>query len=293
MDFGNRLKVLRKEHGYSQESFAQELNMSRQAISKWESGQGYPEMTTLIQISQIFGVTIDYLLKGKETDSINEKGYYVSKELLEGFTSYKRHSAKRIAIGISLLLISSNFFLISDRIVGITLTWLCVVCGLTMLIWQKFIPNNYKVIYSKELLFDENTIKLYKIQHSKNKKLYGILTIIGVILIVSSSPIEFILTEYNIKLNYAIFQMILFITAIDMFILVWIPFSAEIYIMESIQGISQKKGKAWLYLSIPITIFCIILGLFYNTWSPIVPIIVFICLLLYNIYKYLTDRGEK
>lgn len=250
-------------------------------------------MATLIQISQMFGVTIDYLLKGKETESINGRGYYVSKELLEGFTNYKHRSAKHIAIGISLLLISSNFFRIQDHIIGITLTWLCVISGLAMLIWQKFIPNNYKVIYSKELLFDENTMKIFQNQYNINKKLYGILTIIGVILIASSSPIKFIWVEYNIKLNYAILQMILFITAIDMFILVWIPFSAETFVMKSMQGISQKKGKAWLYLAIPITIFCTILGLFYNTWHPIVPIIIFICLLLYYIYKCLIDRGEK
>jgi len=63
MKFYEKLQLLRKERGLSQEALADMLNVSRQAISKWESEQTYPEIDKLIAISEIFGVTLDSLMK--------------------------------------------------------------------------------------------------------------------------------------------------------------------------------------------------------------------------------------
>jgi len=61
MSFGTRLQVLRHSHGITQEEFAQQLNVSRQAVSKWESCKGYPEMEKIIYICNHYGVTMDEL----------------------------------------------------------------------------------------------------------------------------------------------------------------------------------------------------------------------------------------
>ena len=53
----------RKRLGLSQEQFAEQMGVSRQAVSKWESGQSMPDLDKLVLMSQIFGVTTDYLLK--------------------------------------------------------------------------------------------------------------------------------------------------------------------------------------------------------------------------------------
>lgn len=63
MQFPDKLQKLRKEKGLSQEQLAELLGVSRQAISKWESGAAYPEMANLIALSEIFGVTIDSMIK--------------------------------------------------------------------------------------------------------------------------------------------------------------------------------------------------------------------------------------
>ena len=60
---GKDLKRLRNKAGYTQEQLAQELNVSRQAISKWESGNSIPESEKLLIISDYFNVSLDYLLK--------------------------------------------------------------------------------------------------------------------------------------------------------------------------------------------------------------------------------------
>ena len=66
MNFGTKLQNLRKSKGFTQEQLADQLGVSRQAVSKWETGDGYPELDKLIQISNLFDVTLDYLVKTQE-----------------------------------------------------------------------------------------------------------------------------------------------------------------------------------------------------------------------------------
>ena len=65
-----KLYKLRKNSGLSQEQLAEQLNVSRQAISKWEQGTAFPESEKLITISNYFGVSVDYLLKDIEEDKM-------------------------------------------------------------------------------------------------------------------------------------------------------------------------------------------------------------------------------
>ena len=62
MKLADKLFELRKEKGWSQEKLAEQINVSRQSISKWESGQALPELEKIVELSKIFQVTTDYLL---------------------------------------------------------------------------------------------------------------------------------------------------------------------------------------------------------------------------------------
>ena len=66
MEFHEKLQELRKNKGLTQEELAKELFVSRTAISKWESGKGYPSIDSLKEISKFFSVTIDELLSSEE-----------------------------------------------------------------------------------------------------------------------------------------------------------------------------------------------------------------------------------
>jgi len=61
MAFGDRLQALRRSNGLTQEEFAQQLSVSRQAVSKWESSRGYPEMDKIIYICNLYGITLNEL----------------------------------------------------------------------------------------------------------------------------------------------------------------------------------------------------------------------------------------
>ena len=73
MEFHEKLQELRKKRGLTQEELAEALFVSRTAISKWESGRGYPNIESLKAISKFFSVSIDELLSGEEVLTIAEE----------------------------------------------------------------------------------------------------------------------------------------------------------------------------------------------------------------------------
>ena len=78
MNMADRIQYLRKAKGLSQEELADRVGVSRQAVSKWESGQSTPDLEKIIILSDIFGVTTDYILKGIEPtgkDADNSKEF--------------------------------------------------------------------------------------------------------------------------------------------------------------------------------------------------------------------------
>ena len=68
MKFCEKLQKFRKEKGYSQEQLADLLDVSRQSVSKWESGTTYPEMDKLLSLCKIFNVSLDELTNDEITD---------------------------------------------------------------------------------------------------------------------------------------------------------------------------------------------------------------------------------
>lgn len=69
MELKDKLQLMRKQNGYSQEQLADKIGIARQTISKWETGQAVPELNGLIQLSNLYGVTIDRMVK--ENDECN------------------------------------------------------------------------------------------------------------------------------------------------------------------------------------------------------------------------------
>ena len=63
MIMADKIMELRKKNGWSQEELAEKLGVSRQAVSKWESAQSAPDTQRILEMSRIFGVSTDYLLK--------------------------------------------------------------------------------------------------------------------------------------------------------------------------------------------------------------------------------------
>lgn len=112
MIFADKLIRLRKKNGWSQEELAEKMNVSRQAVSKWESAQTIPELEKLLQMSALFGVTTDYLLKDElELEEYSQSGEEtgakrISLSQAQEFLHWRKKAAVLIATGTFLCIIS-------------------------------------------------------------------------------------------------------------------------------------------------------------------------------------------
>ncbi|MBR0537822.1 MAG: helix-turn-helix transcriptional regulator [Clostridia bacterium] len=116
MILADKIIELRKKNGWSQEELAEKLDVSRQAVSKWESAQSVPDMNRILLLSQVFGVSTDYLLKEEmeeprtpEQPLPEDAGKAlrrVSLEEAQSFLAYRRQSAARISLGVGLCVLS-------------------------------------------------------------------------------------------------------------------------------------------------------------------------------------------
>lgn len=105
MTLPDKIVELRKRNGWSQEDLAEKINVSRQAISRWEGGNALPDASNILQLSKLFGVTTDYLL--------NEE--YKSDEDLPKVKEIKKHNLNQIMV-----------YLITLEVMDLILQFMCV-----------------------------------------------------------------------------------------------------------------------------------------------------------------------
>ena len=123
MIFADKLILLRKKAGWSQEELADQMNVTRQSVSKWEGAQSVPDLEKMLRLSELFGVSTDYLLKDNieeaesaaasdDTPSLRR----VSMEEANAFLSVKAQTAKPIAYAAFLCILSPIVLLILNAI---------------------------------------------------------------------------------------------------------------------------------------------------------------------------------
>ncbi len=298
MTFGEKLKGLRKEKGYSQEEMAGLLEVSRQAVSKWESDRGIPEIDKLLQISNMFGVTLDYLLKSESPDGNNQSGgYYVSRETINGFLSYNQHRAKNIAIGVGLFLGADIFGCFSDyRQLLLPLYWGTMAIGVVILVWTFFQPKRYREICSNPLLFDEVIVKSFREDSSRNRKRYAGMVVLGVLLFFFGPEFIYMVRDIVGSEVCNALDFLMNAAAVMLWIIAGMSIHAENIITRNTEYIHKKisRGKfAWIYIALPVTVLAVVIGLVTNAWSPAFPIIFLFCVLLVTVCKLLMERKES
>ena len=122
MGFGEKLIKLRKQKGMSQEQLGMQLGITRQSVSKWESGSTLPELSKLIAISEIFGVSVDYLVKDEMEKDFEKVQIQENSHLEEKMDEISRYirgyqfTSKRQILGIPLVSIRLGRGLGRDRV---------------------------------------------------------------------------------------------------------------------------------------------------------------------------------
>lgn len=114
MILADKIIALRKQKGWSQEQLAEQLDISRQSVSKWESGNSIPDLDKIVKLSKLFHVSTDYLLKDEieetvipeEEEEEQENVRSVTLEEANSFMELSRQLAGKIALGVFFYIIS-------------------------------------------------------------------------------------------------------------------------------------------------------------------------------------------
>ena len=162
MILADKIIELRKKNGWSQEDLSEKLDVSRQSISKWESAQSIPDMNKILKLSEIFGVSTDFLLKDEmempdrtdtyidtDTDIDPDSALrQVSMEEASEFLRLKEYFAPRVALGVMLCILSpvllivlgggseyGTFAITDQQATGIGLVTLFILIGIAVAIF--------------------------------------------------------------------------------------------------------------------------------------------------------------
>lgn len=144
MDLSEKILSLRKSRDLTQEQLAEQLNISRQSISKWESGQATPELEKILLLSSLFDVSTDYLLKPSEINELSIKTELLEKQQQKILVREKKQKELLINImysaGIYLFFIAVFFiehFYFEIWNPSVILAEFLIATGIVVMIWAR------------------------------------------------------------------------------------------------------------------------------------------------------------
>lgn len=177
MILSQKILLLRKKSGMSQEELADKLNVSRQSISKWESAASIPDINKIIEMSKIFEVSTDYLLKDEleVADNVacdqSEASVRLDLKTANDFVSAKAHEGRRTALGVLLCILSPVLLIflggateqplfgikVSEQLAagaGLVLLFLMVASAVMLFILNEGIVRRFKYLSNANIEFE-------------------------------------------------------------------------------------------------------------------------------------------
>ncbi len=175
MILADKIAMLRKQNGWSQENLAEQLHVSRQSVSKWESGSSIPDLDKIVKMSSIFGVSTDFLLKDEIEETVTsvqpqpDSGYEeeeeplrsISLEEANAYMDLTEQCSWKIAPAVSLCILSPVCLLILGGLseygilhitenmaggIGMSILLLMVAVGVALLIWNGMKLSQYEYL---------------------------------------------------------------------------------------------------------------------------------------------------
>ncbi|WP_028125858.1 helix-turn-helix domain-containing protein [Eremococcus coleocola] len=273
MILADKIIELRKKNGWSQEEFSEMLGVSRQSVSKWEGAQSTPELNRLIQMSKIFSVSTDYLLKD-DVENLDpeqadlewlEDRRKFSLEEANSYLKLKAESRPILAGGISLLILSpsillytalgaetENFPLSEDMatLIGVATLLLAVAIGVGLIIFANQKVAKFDFLEKEMIDTEYGVTNLARDLKEKSHDQYVFRLILGIgLCIVSAIPILMIELFDQAKTNVGIFIiMTLALVAIGVNLIVQTLDQREAYdqlLQEEDYSLESKRRRSW------------------------------------------------
>lgn len=300
MILADKIILLRKKSGWSQEELAEKLNVSRQSISKWEGAQSVPGMDKILQLSEIFGVSTDYLLKDsieleeyveQESKSEESSMRYVSMEEANSYLDLTQNIAHKMALGVAMCIMSpaiiitlSNLYLLEQfsfsenqsQAIALTLFFITIASAVVIFISIGMKFKDFEFLKTEPIETEYGVSGMVKSKMKAYKETYSKYNIIGVTLcILSVLPV--ILSSFADKdLTDGIGVIgTLFMVAVGVFMLVtvgtiWSSFNVLLQEGEySVEGKAKSKvvgsiaGIYWLLT----TALYLFISFYYGAWD--------------------------
>ena len=278
MILAEKIILLRKKNGWSQEELADQLHVSRQAVSKWESAQSVPDLNKIILMSQVFDVSTDSLLKDSltvtdERDEIHaiEKATIapvetrkVTMEEANQFIEIKEKASKWVALGTAMCILSpcimfiliglsyEPFLIVREDIaamVGLSIMFVLVAVAVVMFISVGTMGADFEFL-EKEVIETEYGVRSVVLERKKNfRNTYMTSNTIGVALCILSAIPLFLcgLLADNHKEGIIMFMLCITVCmvaiAVFMFVRVGVKeASMEKILQEGDYSVEKKKG---------------------------------------------------
>ena len=254
MILADKIIRLRKKNGWSQEELANKMNVSRQAVSKWEGAQAIPDLEKILQMSTLFGVTTDYLLKDEieaeefvDTD-VSPEVRRVSLDEANSYVEHRRWASFRIAFATYLCILSPIMLLLlgaaSDEwsntvsealasIVGLVSLFACVGAAVAIYIYCGFKNDAYGFLdKSSSFELEYGVLGVVKEKQKAFRRKYVRSNIIATCLCIFS-PLPLIVSAFS--------NADFFIVSMLCLMLVIVGAGVSIFIVAGVQNASMQK----------------------------------------------------
>ena len=252
MILADKIIKQRKKNGWSQEELAEKMNVSRQAVSKWESAQSTPDLEKILQLSKLFGVTTDYLLKdeNEEEEFTAEEVSNVRKvsiELANSFLEQRKKASVLIAIAtflcilsvVPLIILTSAAELtaipISENvaaIIGLFAMFLFIAIAVSIFIFTGFKSEPFRFIEKEPFENEYGVTGMVKDRQRKFRDAYVIYNIAATVLcVLSPLPLIAVSMSGNELLTVIMVTVTLVIAGIGAFL----------FIIAGVREASMKK----------------------------------------------------
>ena len=219
MILADKIMENRKKNGWSQEELADRLGVSRQSVSKWEGAQAVPDMKKIIQMSELFGVSTDYLLRDdietptepevKPVDNgLEETVRTVSMEEANAFLEHNEKAAVTISTGVMMCILSPVILILmgglaetgkisvdetTASIAGVIVLLVIVACAVAMFLMTSLRGKQYDYLEEVSIDTEYGVSGMAKERRSRYSETHGRLLITGVMLcVVAAIPLLFL-----------------------------------------------------------------------------------------------------
>lgn len=295
MQLSEKIICLRKKEGWSQEILAEKLNVSRQAVSKWESGQSVPDVDKIITMASLFHVTTDFLLKDDPVISQETSVPLVTDKEANDFLKLRMQVASSTAWGVALCILAAIYVLIAVGIgnlglisynislgTGIILLLITVAIAVGIFVRNSNLAEPYAYLEKSDFILTKQTNSDLKQARQQYRPTYGKMMMSGVILcILSVIPIFFGAFFENLS-GPVLDQVMLFLVSIMLIIIATGVYlivktnltkeSYEILLQEHDYTSEQKAGREKMSAFAPIywssiTLLYLAISFFTNHWE--------------------------